>query len=277
MGRFRAAGIEPILVKGWSAARYYPELGLRPYGDLDLCVRPDQLTAAQAVLSKAAGDCATVELHEGVPDVTDRAWEELYRRAELVPLGTRPIRVLGPEDQLRQLCLHMWRHGAIGPKWLCDIGAFLEALPANFDWDYCRHGQRLLNDWVACLVALAEQFLGARTLRPAPAHRAAVLPRWLVPNVLWTWGTGFEDRTLNHVLRHPAALFQVLRNHTLDPIRACHRLGLSPHHSLLWILLLRCVSRPLEWPARLWRGRTRLFPRAAQPFDIHRGLHFKYW
>src|SRR5258708_35044389 len=33
---FREHGIEPLLIKGWSAARPYPEPGLRPYGDIDL-------------------------------------------------------------------------------------------------------------------------------------------------------------------------------------------------------------------------------------------------
>src|SRR3977135_1985144 len=35
----RSSAIEPILVKGWAAAGYYPERGLRPYGDIDLLVR----------------------------------------------------------------------------------------------------------------------------------------------------------------------------------------------------------------------------------------------
>src|SRR5215471_15976998 len=34
--RMRAAGIEPLLFKGWALARLYPDVGLRPYGDIDL-------------------------------------------------------------------------------------------------------------------------------------------------------------------------------------------------------------------------------------------------
>ena len=44
----RAAGIEPILIKGWSAARYYPSPGLRPYGDIDICVAPQRLRDGRA-------------------------------------------------------------------------------------------------------------------------------------------------------------------------------------------------------------------------------------
>jgi hypothetical protein len=36
----RATGIEPVLIKGWSVARLYAERGLRPYGDIDLIIRP---------------------------------------------------------------------------------------------------------------------------------------------------------------------------------------------------------------------------------------------
>ena len=46
----RSAGVEPVLVKGWAVARLYPEAGLRPYGDIDLCVRPEQYRQAAALL-----------------------------------------------------------------------------------------------------------------------------------------------------------------------------------------------------------------------------------
>ena len=41
-------GVEPILVKGWSIARDYPEPALRPYGDIDLFVRPEQYDVSES-------------------------------------------------------------------------------------------------------------------------------------------------------------------------------------------------------------------------------------
>src|SRR5947209_16855265 len=40
------AGVEAVLVKGWAAARAYPEQGLRPFGDVDVWVRAEQLAEA---------------------------------------------------------------------------------------------------------------------------------------------------------------------------------------------------------------------------------------
>ena len=42
--RLRAGGVEPLLMKGPAIARHYAERGLRPFGDLDLAVRPDQFS-----------------------------------------------------------------------------------------------------------------------------------------------------------------------------------------------------------------------------------------
>jgi hypothetical protein len=47
----RSAGIEPILIKGWAIARAYPDTGLRPPGDIDLYVSPEQTAAAKAILN----------------------------------------------------------------------------------------------------------------------------------------------------------------------------------------------------------------------------------
>ena len=44
----RTRQIEPILVKGWSIGRLYSDSGRRPFGDIDLCVRPDQYDRGRA-------------------------------------------------------------------------------------------------------------------------------------------------------------------------------------------------------------------------------------
>jgi hypothetical protein len=119
--RFRAAGIEPILVKGWAIARRYPDCALRPYGDIDLCVAPAQFAEAQrVVVSFASVDGPFVDLHSGFDRIgvgkqldlarfvrlwepanpsarsakinnarsakIDNEWDELYARSQVVML-----------------------------------------------------------------------------------------------------------------------------------------------------------------------------------------------
>src|SRR5882762_3393352 len=128
------AGIEPILVKGWAIARLYPESGLRPYGDIDLCVNPKQFAAGKAALSNDEIN-SQVDLHEGFAKLDNRSWDELYARSQVLKIDRVEVRVLGPEDHLRALCFHFLREGAWRALWLCDIAVAVESRPENFDWD----------------------------------------------------------------------------------------------------------------------------------------------
>ena len=103
----RSAGVEPLLVKGWAVARLYPERGLRPYGDIDLCVRPEQYATAVAALAAPAAETVAVDLHNGLPQLHRPSLDDVYGRSQLVPLGDFDVRILGPEDHLRYMCIHM--------------------------------------------------------------------------------------------------------------------------------------------------------------------------
>jgi Uncharacterised nucleotidyltransferase len=226
----RSAGVEPLLGKGWAVARLYPEPGLRPYGDLDLCVRPEQFAAAQEALRSPDAPGGTVDLHRGLmpqwegaafSQLDDRQLEELYERSQLVSLDGTPIRTLGPEDHLRFLCLHMLSHGAWRPLWLCDLAVALETRPPDFDWDWCLSGNRRRSDWVACSLGLAHQLLGARVDDTPIAARVQRLPRWLVPTVLRQWGQIYTHRTpISSCLRRPATMLKELRHHWPNGVEA---------------------------------------------------------
>ena len=99
----RAAGVEPLLVKGWAIARLYPEPGLRPYFDLDLCVRPGDYVRADEVLRSGECDDCVVDLHSGFGKFYDRRTEGIFARSKLVDLEGLGVRVLSPEDDLRFL------------------------------------------------------------------------------------------------------------------------------------------------------------------------------
>src|SRR6266853_750723 len=134
----RSGGVEPILIKGWAIARAYPEAGLRPSGDIDLYVSPEQDGKARAVLKAERPQQYWVDLdHDEVGRFSDFSFAELFGRSELVNLDGTEIRVMGAEDHLRILCLHLLKHGAWRPLWLCDVAAALESRHPNFDWDRC--------------------------------------------------------------------------------------------------------------------------------------------
>ncbi len=230
----RAEGVEPILIKGPASARHYPGPGLRPFGDIDLCVRPDQFNLAWDTLLRA-DRLAGVDLHTGVPDLPDRTWEQVEARSQLVPLGRGEIRILGPEDHLRLLGTHMIRHGAWRPLWLCDLAAALEGRSPDFDWDYCLHGDPVLSGWVVWALGLARRLLEAQIDEPGVAEEAERVPAWVVRSVLWRWGAG-RRKPVSYYLRHPRKALAGLCYLGLNPIKATFRLGLRPRSRLLVVL-----------------------------------------
>lgn len=229
----RAAGVEPILKKGWAVARSYPEPGLRPYGDIDLGVRPDQWPAAARVLREDADLAPWVDLHRGVPDLPDRTWDELWGRSVEWKFDGGTVRCLGPEDNLRLLGLHLVRHGAWRPLWLCDVAVTLESLPPRFDWNRCLAGPAWAADWLGCVFGLAARLLGARW--DAPVLAARPLPAWLAPAVLRQWGADRpgdshtrDRRAMRDHLRRPIGLPTALRRRWPNPIEAAARMRAGP-------------------------------------------------
>lgn len=217
----RSVKIEPILVKGWAIARIYPEKGLRPYGDVDLCVPPEQYNAATTALLGPDGPRGTVDLHNGFASLDDASMDDLYAWSRLVPLDDVQVRVLSPEDHLRILCVHMLRHGLWKPLWLCDIAAAVESQSEGFDWARCLTADRRQSDWIACAVGLAHQLLGARVTDTPVAVRRKKLPTWLVPTVLEQWGRQYAYRApIGNFLHKPVRLLRELRHHWPNAIEA---------------------------------------------------------
>lgn len=221
----RGSGIEPLIVKGWAIARLYPETGLRPYCDFDLCVLPSQYANARAALKSPELFGCTVDLHEGFGKFYDRQEDELFARSQLVKLDDLEVRVLSEEDHLRFLCMHLLRHGAVRPIWLYDIAVAIERRSAGFNWDLCLGGSRRQADWVACAMGLAHQLLDVEIEGSPVARRAKNLPRWLVPTVLSAWGTpSHSPGQIAAYLRRPLmllrGLIEELPHHWPNPIES---------------------------------------------------------
>src|SRR5204863_7853911 len=129
----RSIGIEPILIKGWSIARLYPEKGMRPYDDTDLVVRRDQYSGALALIQKQLVTEFTVDLHKGLEEFGYRGEDDFFADSQLIKLGEVDVRVLRLEDSLRVISLHLLQHGAFRPLWLCDVALAVESRTPAFD------------------------------------------------------------------------------------------------------------------------------------------------
>jgi putative nucleotidyltransferase-like protein len=206
----RQASVDAVLAKGWAAAALYPDPALRPYGDIDLCIRPEHFIKAQAVLtSPEASDC-WVDLHKAFSEINDRSFEDLFSRSRRVTLGFEQIRILGAEDQLALQSVHLLKHGAWRPVWLCDIGATIEALPEGFSWDVCfgKKGNRA--NWICSAILLAHELLEANIDSLPISKRPKSLPAWLIRNVLVQWVTPFA---LNQPpMSHPVPMGNLLHD-----------------------------------------------------------------
>jgi hypothetical protein len=224
--QFRAAGIEPVLVKGWNVARLYPEPGLRHYFDVDLCVAHDRYAEANGLVESWKEDSPYVDLHDELDHLDVMRWDDFVARSQVLKLDDTEVRVPCAEDHLRILCIHWLRHGAWKPAGLCDIGAELESRPSDFDWQRCLGPDPVRAGWVACTIGLARELLGAgdeakgeeqrakcdrhradgdrstagySAPGPLPLDLSSELPRWLVPAVLRQW-----SRSLSPMYREPA-------------------------------------------------------------------------
>ena len=268
-GRLHEAGVEALLVKGWAAARLYPAEGLRPFGDIDVCVRRGQAARAAAAL-EASEARLWVDLHDGFETLDDAAATdpaELFERAVTVRLGTTGVRVPCSEDHLRILCVHLLKHGAWRPLWLCDVAALIEGRGAGFDWARVTGKNRRRARWIACAVGLAHQLLGARIDDTPLAGAAREMPRWLAPEVLKQWDAPFAVRQspMRHrapmasYLRHPAGVLTDLRNRWPNPIEATVRVGGAFNELPRWpFQLANCFARAAHFVSTLRGAPARL-------------------
>ncbi len=171
---FASASVEVLLMKGAALALdLYGDAGLRPFGDADLLIRPDQLEPACRVL-QACG--YAVDPHYtlmGDPDDLRRSslWQRLmpelmfvrragahfdvdlhwsllrpsYLRRRLpdewfcqhrceLRVGAQPVWTLAPEANLIFLCAHYAKHASPRLIWSYDLALLLARHGQTLDW-----------------------------------------------------------------------------------------------------------------------------------------------
>ena len=263
---FQAANVEAIVIKGWSIARRYPQPGLRPFGDIDLLIRPkDYSIASSIVTSHELRDCR-IDLHPGAFELADRPITELFERSKLVPCGAGQARVLSDEDHLALLAIHFLKHAGWRPLWLCDVSLMLESMSADFDWDLCLSTDKRRVNWILSAIGLARELLDASIPAQEVAARA-VVPRWLIEGILSNWERPFtaqhephnHQAPLRSYLRKPRGVIADLRRRWPNPILATITVnGMFGRRPRFRYQIGNCLQRAgrLVWPSEMTRRPT---------------------
>jgi Uncharacterised nucleotidyltransferase len=161
----RAHGIDVVVVKGVALAeRYYGEIALRPIGDIDVLVRPEDAEDCGRILSMSGyaplpgrekpsqwhalvnralafrSDAGfTIDVHWALaslpPYVASFPQAEIWRCAEdILPVG-QAARRLSTADELRFLSYHYAaQHVDRRLIWLVDIAEVVRTLPPGWNW-----------------------------------------------------------------------------------------------------------------------------------------------
>ena len=258
---FEQAAVDAILLKGWGSASFYADVTLRPYGDIDILVRPEDLARAKAVLSDAAPSEIDTDLHDRVTDLPGRTFRELHGRSRVLQIGESKVRVLGVEDHLAHVCLHFIRHYAWRPVWLCDVAATLEALPPDFDWALCCGRDAIETKWIDTIIALARMLLNSEQSSRPERHCVLKAPEWLVKWMLSYWVNDSANRPLDltplsRFLTRPRGMWRDIQGRWPNPIAAALHFGCTPQTFPLPYQAAIFLTRGLRFCGRFALGRS---------------------
>ena len=162
LGVLEAHGIAALPYKGPAlAASAYGDIGLRPFGDLDIIVSRRDALAAKAVLQSVGyrsltprtdsqrvgglprGDYAfprlsadrrvVVEVHWNLAPSLPLAFEDLIAGAQPLRLLDSTVSDMAPELLLLALCVHGTKHAWDRLEWICAVAHLVARRPPE-DW-----------------------------------------------------------------------------------------------------------------------------------------------
>jgi len=207
---FRDRGVPALALKGPLLAEWlYGSVSLRPFGDLDILVEPEQARSARALLEEAGylpdhpgaeasgyhwrfsrGDeTAVVELHWGFStrEFHFPLQQEVWPRRRSYFLLGRQVESLGLEHQLLTLAVHGSRHLWKRIFWLVDLALLLRRGEPLDTHDLWQQAKRLRSHrMLALAIALVQHLLRV----PTPGFPAYPRLEGLVRQVEQDWLEG---------------------------------------------------------------------------------------
>ena len=209
---YREMGVEPILIKGWAAARNYRESHPRFFGDIDLAVPASDTEKCLARNRCQDLQPLSVDLHRELRHLDTVPWDDLFARTEVVEADGAGIRILSPEDHLRVLSAHWLNDGGQYKERLWDIYYAVENRPSDFDWKTCLESvSETRQNWVKTAIAITKKYLNLQT-RDLPFHDELVTyPRWIDKCLASEWSSDLRLRPLDASLNDPRLFFKQMR------------------------------------------------------------------
>lgn len=189
-GFFRARKIEPILIKGWAAAREYPEKYRRTFSDIDLCVPPEDFEKSLKLVKVGECQALNIDLHCGLRHLDTLEWEDLFENSHEELLEGVKVRILRPEDHLRVLCVHWLNDGGAYRERLLDIYYLLENHTNDFDWDRC-FGKISKNrrEWIIKTIAIVHKYHRLDISKMPFADELEKIPEWFTKTLEKEWAS----------------------------------------------------------------------------------------
>lgn len=189
-GLFRANDVEPILIKGWAAAKEYPEKYQRVFSDIDLSVSPEEYDKSLKIAEGQEAKALSIDLHCGLRHLDTLEWEDLFKNSVLERIDNVEVRILRPEDHLRVLCVHWLNDGGAYKERLLDICYLLENNLKVFDWDRC-FGKISKNrrEWIIKTIAIAHKYYGFDISELPFAEETKLIPCWVIKTLEREWAS----------------------------------------------------------------------------------------
>lgn len=216
----RKQGVEPILIKGWAAARNYPQPYERLSADVDIAVDPELYKECQIILRQQS--ISGVDLHCGLRHLDTVSWKNLFQNSQSVKLNNTQIRILCPEDHLRILCVHWLTDGGVSKDRLFDIFYAVENRPPDFDWNkFLDPVDEIRREWLLCVIKLAVKYLDLNILETPLQDLDQHIPVWVIETIESEWQNEVSLKPLHYCLNDRKEFFRQLKKRfPPNPIQA---------------------------------------------------------
>ena len=214
--------IEPILIKGWAAARFYPEDRPRSFSDIDLAVSAENYELAFELSHSNELGNLNIDIHRELRSLDRVDWTTLFERSKLLPLDNTTVRILSPEDHLRVLCTHWLTDGGQYRERLWDIYYAIQNRPENFDWNLCLGSvSPTRRRWIVTVIAITRKHLGLEIKDLPFFHETEHIEDWIEKCLEKEWRSNVRLRSLHTCINDPKLLIKQIRKRLPpNPIQA---------------------------------------------------------